>query len=237
MSSHRPFFINMILDDFLSVLFPSCCPMCSRPLVSAERVFCIQCISELPKTAYHLGRQNTLAQKFYGRVSLVYALAYLKFYKKGKVQQLLHRLKYNGFEEIGYEIGHRYGKELEVSGISKHFDLILPVPLHPAKLRSRGYNQSDSFAQGLADGMDKPWNHKALYRGIKTTSQTTKSRIARWQNVENIFGVRYPECIQGKHVLVVDDVVTTGATLEACLEEVKKAGASAMSIAAIAEAQ
>jgi ComF family protein len=161
----------------------------------------------------------------------------LKFTKQGRVQKALHALKYNGKKEVGQLMGTWYGEELKRAGLATQFDLILPVPLHPTKLKKRGYNQSDTFAEGLSGAMAVTWSHQVLLRNTASATQTRKKRLERWKNVERIFEVGDNSQVQGKRILLVDDVITTGATFESCVEVLQEAGSAEVSIAAIAAAQ
>ena len=149
---------------------------------------------------------------------------------------MLHQLKYKGAKDLGEHLGNRYGSILQEHHYHEQFDLIVPVPLHKYKLRKRGYNQAEHFAIGLADAMEVPTKANVLIRTINTTTQTRKDRLNRWQNVEQVFDVTKPEQVAGKRILVVDDVLTTGATLEACAVALLAAGATEVSIATIAAA-
>jgi len=237
---------NTLFGDFLSLVFPEFCVCCNESLLKGEAQICTQCRYDLPITDYHLHRQNVLSQRFWGKLPIEYAFAYLKFTKGGKVQQILHDLKYKGNQEIGVMLGKWYGQMLVDAGLAKLdanevtkeqiFQVILPIPLHKAKLRKRGFNQSNCFAEGLSATMEVPWRPDALKRNKATKTQTKKGRMERWQNVENIFEVVTPELIKDKHVLLVDDVVTTGSTLEACAQSILQAGAAKISIATLAVA-
>jgi ComF family protein len=203
-------------------------------LLSHEAPLCSACRLDLPRTGYLADPENPVAQKFWGRLPLQHASAYLHFIKHGRGQELVHALKYQGHQEVGHLLGQLYGAELRQAGVASGFELVLPVPLHPAKLRRRGFNQSDALAQGLADALALPWSASALVRAKATASQTRKTRSERWENVENIFRLAEPELVRGKHVLLVDDVVTTGATIEACGQALIGAGCSGLSVVAIA---
>ncbi|WP_299461495.1 ComF family protein [uncultured Microscilla sp.] len=234
---------NTWLADFFSLIFPNCCLGCEAPLTKGEKQLCTRCIYDLPQTNYHLHKDNVLSQRFWGRVPIEYALAYLKFSKGGKVQKILHELKYDNNQTVGEMVGSWYGQLLVDAALAKLdgkqeqiFDLILPIPLHKAKLRSRGYNQSDCFAKGLSVATDIPWHANVLRRNKATKTQTKKGRIDRWKNVDNIFEVLKPELVKDRHVLLVDDVVTTGATLEACANSLLKADTAKISVATIAVA-
>ena len=180
---------------------------------------------------------NELNKKFWGRVDIRYALAYLKFHKGGIAQKILYQVKYQGKKDAARMLGQWYGQDLSDHGFQEKFDLIVPVPLHKAKLRKRGYNQSDSLAEGLSEGLNIDWSSSVLTRVEEKTSQTNKSRIERWDNVKTIYQVQEPEAVYGKKVLIVDDVMTTGATFEACAVEILDKGAKEVSVATLAYAE
>ncbi|QCR25144.1 competence protein [Pontibacter sp. SGAir0037] len=208
-------------------------------MARGEQFICTDCSIQLPYTDVHIHgatELNVLQKRFWGKVPVRFALAYLYFRPKGRVQRLLHKLKYKGKEELGEHLGIRYGSLLSDHHYSSQFDLILPVPLHKLKLRKRGYNQSDSFARGLSEGLKLPWSPKVLIRTTNTSTQTRKTRFDRWQNVEQVFRVKQPEQVKEKRILLVDDVMTTGATLEACVVALLEAGAKEVSVATIAAA-
>lgn len=223
-----------MLSDFVDMLFPRTCLTCKGLLEKNEELICTLCRYELPKTDFHLEVDNPLARKFWGRVPVKYAFAYLRFVKTGKVQTLLHHLKYYGKQEIGELLGKWYGNELRKKEFEKEFDLILPVPLHPSKQKKRGYNQCDSIAKGLAEGLQIDWDSTTLVRKEANISQTRKDRVERWENVASIFDVSNPQKIENKHILLIDDVITTGATLEACCAPLQQAGCKSLSIAGLA---
>lgn len=226
----------MILADFISLFFPKVCDACAQPLIRGEEVICTQCLLELPRTDSHILSNKPLEAKFYGKININKAYSFLYFRKDGNVQNLLHNLKYKGKPYIGEFVGKLFARELKDLDHIRCIDLIIPVPLHQSKLRRRGYNQSEHFALGLSSGLELPMDTEALKRIIKNTTQTKKSRLERWQNVENVFHVQKPEMVAGKHVLLADDVVTTGATLEACAIQLFSAGAKEVTVATIAMA-
>jgi ComF family protein len=226
-----------ILSDFVSLFFPRYCMACSESLVKGEDILCTGCILELPKTDYHLQEGNPIEGKLVGRIPVKYAWAFLKFRKKGTVQHLLHQLKYNNHPEIGVALGKVFGKILSDSGFTGAFDLIVPVPLHKSRLLKRGYNQSSKFAEGLSSSLKIPWDESISIRRERTSTQTKKSRMQRWENVKDVFTVSQNDRIFGKRILLVDDVITTGATLEACGQHLITSGCAELSIAVIAEAQ
>lgn len=223
-----------VLEDFISLFFPRCCYGCSEPLVKGEELICTKCIHDLPRSDFHQHRENNLFRRLHGRIHVVHALAFLRFEKTTMVQHLLHALKYRQKPEIGSLLGQVYGEILVASGF--RFDVIVPVPLHATKLRSRGYNQSAAFAHGLGESMQLACDEEALSRTRKTLTQTRKTRLRRWENVRDAFAVTCAGFFSGKHVLLVDDVVTTGATLEACGQAIIQDGCDTLSVACIAVA-
>lgn len=230
-------FLAEIADDFVSLVYPQCCEGCLGTLVKGEDLLCTECLSDLPRTDMHLDPNNALAIRMRGRIPVIAAAAFLRFRKKGKLQRLLHALKYHHRPEIGFKLGYVYGCELAASGFCKDFDLIVPVPLHSARLRVRGYNQAAEWGRGLSEATGIPFDPQALLRLRNTKTQTNRSRINRWENVSDVFAMRNADAIRGKNVLLVDDVVTTGATLEACGQVLLNAECTGLGIACIAIAQ
>ncbi len=224
-------------SDLLRLFYPEVCLACSQPLLKDEEVLCFKCESELPQTGHLTDPQNALMRRLWGRVEVQGAAALFQFQKGGNVQHLIHQLKYKGRKEVGEYIGKLYGHQLnEPCSIIKDVDIIVPVPLHWKKLRKRGYNQCDSFAKGLAETLDIPWSSTILDRKLDNVSQAGKRRYDRWQNVSGIFSLSGTQQIEGKHVLLVDDVVTTGATAEACMHTLLSTGHTKTSFLAIAVA-
>lgn len=226
----------MIFEDFLALFYPRVCVACHVSLIKGEDVLCTSCLMQLPKTAYHRFNENPVHNRLAGRLPLHFASAFLKFRKGGLVQSLLHELKYNNRPEIGVRMGHLYGLELLESGMSEHFDVIVPVPLHASRLRKRGYNQSAKFAEGLSEALNIKWEESISLRVAATNTQTRKGRADRWSNVKDAFSVASIDHVSGKRVLLVDDVITTGATIEACGQHLLDSGAASLSVACIAEA-
>lgn len=220
--------------DFISLVFPRTCEACGNTLHKHEQYICNYCLVHLPRTDFHLHLENPVARLFWGRVRLRYATAMLYFHKGNRVQQLIHKLKYKGRQEIGVHLGRMYGQQLRQSPAFSTAEVVIPVPLHPAKQRKRGYNQSEAFARGLAQAMDIRLDTRSLIRKTATTTQTRKSRFLRWENVKEVFEVHPSESLSGKHILLVDDVITTGATLEACAQELLQCEQATVSIATIA---
>ena len=205
-----------MLGNFLALFFPRYCMGCGEPLTKTEELLCTFCLFHLPRTYFHQDPGNPAARVFWGRVRLETVSSFVFFHKGGNVQELLHQLKYQGQKEIGYYLGSMYAYELSDMPAFRDVDVIIPVPLHPKKFRKRGYNQSECFAAGLAKEWNLPVETDCLYRRKDSGTQTRRSRYERWENVEDIFGVRHPERLAGRHILLVDDVITTGATIEAC---------------------
>lgn len=228
--------LPLLLADFVSLIFPRVCLACEEPLTRGEEHLCTGCRAQLPYTDYHQlpPAENPLARRFWGKVPVEHAFSYLRFLQHGRVQQLLHQLKYRNQREIGTVLGQWYGHELYQHGLANTFDLVVPVPLHPRKLAKRGYNQSDYIAEGFGLGLQVPWAAHVLRRVLHTASQTRKSRVERWQNVATVFEVVDTTRIHDQRVLLVDDVLTTGATLEACAVALLAAGARTVSIATLA---
>ena len=223
-----------MLNDFLSLIFPKVCAACGKSLFKSEDCICTYCMYHLPKTNFHLYPDNPVIRLFWGRTNIFSASSLYSFSKGSKVQHLIHQLKYRGKKEIGTSLGRYYGRELKVSPLFSSADIVVPVPLHSKKLKKRGYNQSETFALGLAETMEAENGNNILIRSYASQTQTKKSRFDRWKNVEEIFKVSLPEKIQGKHVLLVDDVVTTGSTLEACANKILEVPGTKVSVATIA---
>ena len=181
-----------------------------------ERLVCTHCRNLLPKTGYELNEDNPLARLFYGKVRLKAVTACFFFSKEGKVQHLIHELKYKGNKDAGVFLGQELGKTMQEAPLFQGIDWLVPVPLHPKRERERGYNQSLMIAQGISEVTGVPVLDNVLLRSVNTATQTHKSKEERWKNVKDIFELRHPERLEGKYVLLVDDVVTTGSTLEAC---------------------
>ncbi|WP_340111622.1 ComF family protein [Maribellus mangrovi] len=226
--------LHQNISDFLELLFPTICVTCGERLITQEKYVCFKCWSDLPVTHFHLEPENKVAQLFWGRVNIENAASYFSYKKGSKYQQLIHYTKYKGLKELGYAAGRKYGYVLGDSEAFKIVDLVVPVPLHPKKHKKRGYNQCEWIAKGVAEGLKKEVSIGNLFRKTFTSTQTRKNRYERWQNVEGIFGINRPEEFANKHLLLIDDVVTTGSTLEACASETLKIPNTKVSIATLA---
>lgn len=218
-------------DDFLSLIFPKVCYACGKSLFKKEECVCTYCHYHLPRTNFHMDPANPVLKLFWGRVDIRAASSMYLFNKGGKVQKLIHQLKYRGKKEIGVSLGKYYGKDLRKSDAFAKVEVVMPVPLHLQKLKKRGYNQSEMFAQGLAESLEVKHDTSTLVRTKVSQTQTKKSRFDRWKNVEEIFHITDPEKIRGKHILLVDDVVTTGSTLEACAAKILEVSGTTVSVA------
>jgi len=222
------------LSDVLELLFPSLCTTCGERLTSQEKFICFDCWHDLPVTNFHVNPENKVAQLFWGRVKIENATSFFSYKKGSRYQHLIHYIKYKGLKELGFETGRKFGFALSESTAFSSVDSIVPVPLHPKKEQKRGYNQCSWIAAGIADVLHKPVIDKNLYRKTFTSTQTRKNRFERWQNVDGIFEVHHPAEFNGKHILLIDDVVTTGATLEACAFPLLKLPDTKVSIATLA---
>lgn len=225
------------LDDIINILFPKVCCSCNQGLTQQEDILCFRCRSDLPKIKYSNLKDNELVNRFYGKLDIDYGLSYLYFYKSGITQKLLHQFKYKSQPEIGELIGAWVGYQLIESKINDKIDLIIPVPLHKKKERKRGYNQSDFFARGIFEVTKIPIDNRSLKRINYDDSQTHKTKEERWKSVENAFSLKDNSIINSKRILLVDDVITTGATLEACGHQLLNNGAASLSIATMAIAK
>lgn len=223
--------------NFVSLLFPTLCQACGESLVTGEELICLNCRYNLPFTDFHLKPDNMVAQQFWGKIHLEGAYAMCYFAKGGKMQHLMHHFKYKGIQKIGNLLGNIAGEQLLKSPVFKSADVVIPVPLHKSRLRKRGYNQSMCFAEGLSEKMRIPIDENNLVRLRATETQTHRSRFSRFENMQEVFTLTNPESLRNKHVLLVDDVVTTGSTLEACGTALLKAEGLKLSIATIACAE
>ncbi|HEY5326148.1 MAG TPA: phosphoribosyltransferase family protein [Mucilaginibacter sp.] len=225
------------LADFVSLLFPQLCAACRESLVANEHLICTHCLYNLPFTNFHLQPDNIVARQFWGKIPLESAYALYYFTKGGKIQNLLHQFKYKGVKQIGNLLGNMAGEQLLKNDVFNTVDMIVPVPLHKKRMLQRGYNQSLSFAESLAEKLNADVEDNNLVRITATETQTHKSRFARFENMREVFAINNPEKLMNKHILLVDDVITTGSTLEACGTQLLKIPGLKLSIATIAYAE
>jgi ComF family protein len=222
-----------MLKDLILLFFPHQCACCHSHLRKYERLICTFCRHDLPFGNYTDQTPNTVENCFYGKIPLVAATALFRFRENGKIQNLIHALKYENRESVGLFAANILGVEILHSNRFPPIDLIIPVPLHPKKERKRGYNQNTVFGQKLAAILSSEFCSSLLVRKQNRPTQTQQTRLNRWRNVQGSFFLKNPEKLANKQVLLIDDVITTGATLEACCNELLKADAK-ISIAAIA---
>ena len=225
------------LRSFVSLLFPRCCIVCGRPLAKGEECLCTMCNINLPRTGYHLKEDNPVEKLFWGKIPLERATSFF-FYRKGSdFRQILHQLKYGGQKNIGTIMGRYMAAELQESGFFEDIDVIVPVPLHKKKQRLRGYNQSEWIARGIATVTGIPIDTESVVRHKNTETQTSKSSLERWENVSGIFELYHAEPLTGKHILIVDDVLTTGATTVECASCLTKIEGVRISVLTLAIAE
>ncbi len=223
-------------DDIISLLFPRLCYACGNHLMRNERLICTECFILIPRTNFHNEPDNPVEQLFWGRCRIEKAAAFSFYNRESRIRNLIHNLKYKGITEVGYELGKIYGHTLKESEFINDIDVIIPVPLHPSKERIRGFNQSNIISQGISDSTGIPVDSVTLLRKNLSTTQTKKSRYERWTNVEGIFCVTDETAVRDKHILLVDDVITTGSTIESCVTELLKTDGVKVSVISLAVA-
>ncbi|WP_313806649.1 ComF family protein [Flavobacterium sp.] len=225
------------LKNLLNLLFPNLCNGCKTLLLSNEKTICLRCRHELPYTNHLQQPDNETFKKFYGKLPVEHASSIVYFQKEGITQQLIHNLKYKGTEEVGHFFGALYAENINQNHILKTVDYIIPVPLHPKKLRERGYNQVTTFGKALAANSGKNYLENILFRTQYSKTQTQKNIIGRAEATKDIFDVKFSETDYGKHFLLIDDVITTGATLQDCGRALLKIPGAKISVLTIAYAQ
>jgi len=223
-----------LFSDFVALFYPKYCDICDRTLVKGEECLCTHCLSDLPRTNFHLQKDNPVEMTLAGRSSVSRATAFCFFRKGNSMQKIIHQLKYKGNKGIGVFLGKLFGLSLLESEDYKSIDIIIPVPLHPHKMKKRGYNQSEYIAVGIGEVMSKKVNISSLIRTVNTSSQTKKMRYGRWENVSTVFELKTVDNLTGKHILLVDDVITTGATLEAASQILLNIPNTKVSVACLA---
>ena len=226
-----------MFESIINLFFPKVCSGCNSFLLSNENVICTVCRHDIPLTTHHLNPENDAFKKFYGRIPVLHTSALFYFHKKGIVQELIHNLKYKGHEEIGTVLGEWYAEDLKNIKLLQSVDEIIPVPLHPKKLKERGYNQVTAFGTALSAGLNLDYNDSLLIRNVYSKTQSKKTLLGRTEGIETIFDVSFTEKNHNKHFLLIDDVITTGATLEACSRALLKIPGAKISIICMAMAQ
>lgn len=228
--------MNRIIAGLLNLVYPHCCVVCGESLVQGEQFICLSCLHNMPKTNYHLQIENPVEKRFWGKVDLVRGTSFFHFHKGSDFQQLLYELKYKGNKELGEVVGRYAAVDLLEDPDFADIDVIVPVPLHANRLKERGYNQSEWIARGLAAVMHKPIDASHLIRMLPSSTQTRKTVYERYMNMEGIFQLNDPGVFEHKHVLLVDDVLTTGSTLEACILAIQHSEGVRVSIFTLAVA-
>lgn len=228
--------LSEYFSDFISLFYPKTCSACGDVISKGENWLCTPCILDMPKSDYWLDLNNPVNQLFWGKTKIEFASAFLLFTKGSKYRNLIHRLKYQGDQESGIKLGAFYGTSISKDSKYKTIDCIIPVPLHPKKEKKRGYNQSECIAKGLSDSLNINYSTNILIRTKDTETQTKKCKEERWDNVSGVFDVKQIEKIRNKHVLLVDDVITTGATIEHCAITLIEKAQCKVSIACLAQA-
>jgi len=207
-----------LFNDFLSIIYPHCCAACEDAYALEGDHFCLRCRTKISNTDHFENEENELLIRLAGRVETQHGAALFKFIKEGIIQEVVHKIKYKGRDDLIYSFGQQFGAKLLSSDLFKPIDLILPIPVHRSRLRKRGFNQSEVFSQGISDIIKRPVESDCLRKTNKSNSQTKKSRVDRFQNVLESFELCKPEKLQNKAILLVDDVLTTGATIEAAFK-------------------
>jgi ComF family protein len=222
-----------IKESILHLLFPHVCEGCGTDVIGQDHFICLKCHSSLPKTDFHLYPNNPIEKIFWGRLPVTNATAQYYFTKSSAMQALMHQLKYRRNKELGVYLGRLMGYALNESNRFRYVDALVPLPLFPLKEKKRGYNQATILCEGIAEVLGKPVIKNAIIRTSHTDSQTKKNRVQRWENMEGRFELVGEEAIKGRHILLIDDVITTGATLEACGAELLKAENVQLSVATL----
>ncbi|WP_299182462.1 ComF family protein [uncultured Aquimarina sp.] len=223
-----------MLSDLAYLFYPIYCAACDNPLYKNERILCTSCRHKLPLGNFHKVNAKKIEKVFYGRAKIENATSLLLFEKDSLVQNLIHNLKYRGREEIGKELGVWLGQELSQSPVYQNIDTVIPVPLHPKRLRERGFNQVEKFGQEIAEKLNAEYVDFVLKKNSYNKKQSKNSRLTRWINTSETFGIQNESLLANKHILIVDDIVTTGATLEACIQVLKSIPGIKISIATMA---
>lgn len=225
--------MNDYFKSIIELFYPRICNGCGTPLLKGESIICLNCHIKLPRTEFELKPENPIEKLFWGRLQIKHASSFLYFRKTGLTQRLIHQLKYKGRHEIGYHLGFLYGQEIKNKILEVKPDFLTTVPLHPRKIKERGYNQSDEIAKGFSDATNIPFVPNLINRIEATDTQTKKRRYTRWENIENKFELNTSIEIENKHVVLIDDVITTGATMEACGKAILENNNAKLSIISI----
>lgn len=221
-------------EEFLSLFFPRVCVHCNKSLQPSESVLCLPCFLQLPKMAPDSQTDNPVLIKFRNLTSIEHAYFYLHYQKQSAVQQLFRNLKYKNRPDVGIQLGKWFGQYLQEYNLHKQFDAIIPIPLHPKKQKRRGYNQSEKIAEGMSEVLDIEVLSNILVRTKETQTQTKKHKIDRWNTMQSIFSLTDQTALKNRRIIIIDDVVTTGATMESAVLTVQDASPDTISIGGIA---
>ena len=224
------------LQNFSELLYPKLCGGCGNHLYENEEVVCVYCRASLPLSGECDFENNASEKLFWGKVSITAAASFLFFQKKSSTQHLLHQLKYQQKENIGEWLGEQFAYSLQSKGRFAAVEIIIPIPLHPSRIKFRGFNQCDAIARGMASVLQIPIVNGVLIRSVATQSQTKKNRFQRFENMNSVFSLAQASAIKGKNILLLDDVLTTGATLVSAAQVLAKAGSNKLFVGAIAKA-
>lgn len=226
--------IKQVTQSLLQLFFPQTCRGCGSDAVSNEQLLCISCLQRLPVTDFFKHADNAAEKMLTGRLPIISAASHIFFTQQSLIQQLMHQFKYKGGKEIGEYFGRKMGTCILESERFNGIDAIIPMPMHPQRMKKRKYNQATILSEGIATVIGRPVLEEVIIRTGTTGSQTHRNRIERWENISSSFVLRHPEQVTGKHILLVDDVITTGATLEACGTELLKAPGTTLSFCTLA---
>lgn len=226
--------IQSPFNELLHLFFPHVCEGCGSDIIDKDHQLCLRCIAKLPVSNFLTQQGNAVEKKFYGRMPVKNAGAAYYFTKDSILEKLIYALKYRNNKDIGFYLGKLVGRYLLETHHYDSVDVLVPLPLNPRREKKRGYNQATVLCEGIASTWQKPVYDKAVIRKVYTETQTKKDRISRWQNMDGVFMVNDATALTNKHVLLVDDIVTTGATLEACGSEIVKVPGASLSIATLA---
>lgn len=226
--------LKKALHPLLHLFIPHQCAGCGSDIMSRQQVLCMHCINRLPVTSFHNHADNPIEKIFWGRMPVTSAASYLYFSKDSVLQHIVHEIKYKGNKELGYFMGRKMGEALLYSQRFNDIDALVPLPLFAARERKRGYNQAFLLCRGMSEVLSLPVLNRVIGRHTSSETQTNKNRIDRWLNMQGKFELQQPGVIGGKHILLVDDVITTGATLEACGQELLTVPGTRLSIMTMA---
>ena len=225
---------STILSPLVHFFYPHNCIGCGSDIIEKENFLCLECINDLPHTGFATYANNPVEKIFWGRIPVTFGMSEFYFSKDSIIQNCIHEFKYRGNKNLGLYLGKIIGKTMLNSNRFSNIDFLIPLPLFTEKEFKRGFNQSSILCSGIKEVMNIPVITKNVIRRIHTETQTKKGRIQRWENVEKSFSVIEPEMLKGKHILLVDDVITTGATIEACGREFLKIEGVQLSVASLA---